>query len=101
MPAGRWFFNGLVDEVRIYRRTLTSAEIRNIAVSSAPPISATISVTGNQLVLHWSGGVAPFQVQVKTNLLDAAWQNYGGPIGSNTLILSPDGAAGFYRIQSP
>jgi alpha-galactosidase len=101
MPAGRWFFDGLVDEVRIYRRTLTPAEIRNIATSTAPPISAAISVVGNHVVLNWSGGVAPFQVQVKTNLLDAAWQNYGGPIGSNSLILSPGGAAGFYRIQSP
>src|SRR6185295_1497182 len=29
LPAGRWFFNGKLDDIRIYNRALTQAEIQN------------------------------------------------------------------------
>lgn len=99
LPAGRWFFNGLMDDVRLYNRALTQAEIRSIAVSTAPPIVAAVAREGANLVLSWTGGVAPYQVRARTNLSEA-WQTYGGALSTNRLALTPTHAAEFYQIQS-
>jgi Concanavalin A-like lectin/glucanases superfamily/Putative Ig domain len=45
LPAGRWFFNGEMDDVRIYNVALTESQIQQI-MSSAPP-----SFSGNPLTL--------------------------------------------------
>jgi Concanavalin A-like lectin/glucanases superfamily/Putative Ig domain len=71
----------------------------NLIVMPAPPIHSTISEDGTNLVLTWVGGVPEYQVQMKTNLLDAYWQDFGGPINTNRLVLTPTNAAEFYRIE--
>jgi hypothetical protein len=195
LPAGRWFFNGKLDDVRIYQRALSQAEIQsvmvdsvnsapsftsnpinkpaavagqsysssiasdaidpnpgdtltfsklsgpawlsvaangalsgtplsadagtnsfvvrvtdsgnlfgdaalNIVVAPAPPILGAISAEGDQLVLSWSGGIAPYQVQRNADLSGTNWQNFGGPLSTNRLAITPSNAAEFYRIQS-
>jgi hypothetical protein len=195
LPAGRWFFNGKLDDVRIYQRALSQAEIQsvmadsvnlapsftsnpinkpsavagqgysssiasdaidpnpgdtltfsklsgpawlnvagngalsgtplsadaginsfvvrvtdsgnlfgdaalNLTVAAAPPILATISVEGDHLVLNWSGGLAPYQVQRNADLSGTNWQNFGGPLSTNRLAITPSNTAEFYRIQS-
>jgi hypothetical protein len=51
LPAGRWFFNGQMDDVRIYKRALSQAEIQSIATSTAPapPRIAAFGLSGSNL----------------------------------------------------
>src|ERR1051326_8255253 len=69
-----------------------------ISVIPAPPIIASVSLQDTNLVLTWSGGLGPFQVQMATDLSTPVWQNVGGPIATNTLSLSISNDAAFYRI---
>ena len=66
---------------------------------TAIPIVATINQQGGNLLLGWSGGVPLYQVQSKTNLLNAGWQNLGSATSATNLLLSPSNAGVFYRIQ--
>jgi hypothetical protein len=33
------------------------------------------------------------------DLVNPSWQNLGGPVSGNNLLLTPSNAAAFYRIQ--
>jgi len=63
------------------------------------PLLETISMQGTILLLGWSGGVTPYQVQTTTNLGIPGWQNIGDSTSATNLILSPSDAGAFYRIQ--
>ena len=65
---------------------------------AAVPIVESISRQGGNLLLGWTGGVAPYQVQTTTNLGVPSWQNVGNPTTATNLILSPSNAGAFYRI---
>ncbi len=71
----------------------------NIVVTPAPPIQAMMSRQGSDLLLSWTGGSAPYQVQVTTNLVNIVWQNVGAPVTTNQMTLSPSNTASFYRIR--
>jgi Concanavalin A-like lectin/glucanases superfamily/Putative Ig domain len=195
LPAGRWFFNGQLDDLRIYERSLTRAELQSVMVNSAnaapsftsaliskppaaagqsyvssiagnaidpdpgdaltyskvsgpvwltvaasgglsgtpgssdvgtntfgvrvtdlgslfdeatltlavtpaPPVIAAISLEGDGLVLNWTGGIPPYQVQLKTNLLEVGWQDCGGLLDTNRFMITPTNTAEFYRVES-
>jgi hypothetical protein len=71
----------------------------NIAVTTgAAPIISTITLQGGDLLLSWSGGNPPYQVQATTDLANPDWQNVGGPISGNSLSLTPTNDVTFYRI---
>ncbi|HET7625985.1 MAG TPA: putative Ig domain-containing protein, partial [Verrucomicrobiae bacterium] len=70
----------------------------SIAVAAAPPIISEISVQDSNLTLNWSGGIAPYQVQMTTNLISPDWENLGGAVSGNSLVILPTNAATFYRI---
>lgn len=70
----------------------------NINVLAAPAISATIFPQGENLLLSWSGGINPYQVQVTTNLSPALWQNFGSTTSGTSLLITPTNSAAFYRI---
>ena len=63
------------------------------------PISLSIAQQGTQITLSWTGGNPPYQVQAASTLASPVWTNLGGPIGTNTLILTPSSTASFYRVQ--
>jgi uncharacterized repeat protein (TIGR03803 family) len=63
------------------------------------PIVEMISMQGTNLVLYWTGGVAPYQVQTTTNPGSPNWQNIGSAISATNLILAPSNPDAFYRIQ--
>ena len=69
-----------------------------INVSPAPPIIPSLFFQGSSLLLNWTGGIAPYQVQVSTNLSDPLWKNAGGSTNGNSLTLRPGSGAMFYRI---
>jgi hypothetical protein len=70
-----------------------------ITVSPAPPIISALSFQRAGQLLNWTGGVAPYQVQMTTNLANPNWENVGGPISAGSLPLAPGGnSMTFYRI---
>jgi len=72
----------------------------NIAVNvmSATPIVVQISQQGTNVMLNWSGGNAPYQVKMTTDLTNPAWQNLGSPGSATSLVLSPTNVSSFYQI---
>jgi hypothetical protein len=87
-------------------RTMSAAEIvalggpkaRGILVP-APSITLAVSLQPSNVLLNWSGGEGPFQIQ-KTFALTThiVWQNVGVPT-SNTNAIVPRGSTGtFFRI---
>lgn len=76
----------------------SSTATLNIAVTAAPPIISGISAQSGSLLLNWSGGIAPFQVQMTTNLVNPVWQDVGGTTTSASLAITPSNSATFYRI---
>jgi len=62
------------------------------------PAAADQPLVDTSLLLSWTGGIAPYQVQVSTNLANLDWQNLLGPTSTNSLTLSTGDPAAFYRI---
>ncbi len=70
-----------------------------IILVQAPPIVASLAIQPGQLLLTWTGGISPYQVQQATNLDNAVWQNSGPPTTGNSMTLTATNDAAFYRIQ--
>lgn len=66
---------------------------------TATPVTATIMRQNGSLLLSWSGGVPPYQVQICTNPASPGWQNWGAASGVTNLVVSPTNAGMFYRVQ--
>jgi hypothetical protein len=70
----------------------------SIFVLAPPAIVATLAPQPGQWLLTWAGGISPYQVQMATDLDNPTWQNFGAPIGGNSLSLTPTNDAAFYRV---
>jgi hypothetical protein len=70
----------------------------NLAVLPAPPIVTSAVGQGNNLLLNWTGGIAPYQVQFTTNFLSPIWQDLGAPFSGNSLLVSLTNERAFYRV---
>jgi len=70
----------------------------NLVVAPAPPIILTIDLQGTNLVLNWSGGLAPYQLQQTTSLAVPTWQNLGAPTGASSLLVPVTNDTAFYRV---
>jgi hypothetical protein len=77
---------------------LSNTATMNILVTAAPPINSAISFQAGGLLLSWSGGIGPYQVQSSTNLASTNWQDVGAPISGNSLSITPSNSATFYLI---
>lgn len=64
----------------------------------ATPITMTISPSGPNVSLGWTGGAPPYVVQQRTNLTMGAWQNVQTNAG-NTTLLPRIAPTTFYRVQ--
>jgi len=69
-----------------------------IDVTPAPPIVSTISFQNSNLLLSWTGGIAPYQVQMTTNLVNPIWNAIGSSINANSMTITPTNVATFYRV---
>jgi uncharacterized repeat protein (TIGR03803 family) len=78
---------------------LSNNATMRINVTSAPPIVVQLTPQGSNLLLTWTGGIAPYQVKTATNLESAVWQNVGGPGNATNLLVVPSDAEAFYYIQ--
>ena len=77
---------------------LFSTATMNLEVLAAPAIVTSAAWQGNNLLLSWTGGIAPFQVQLATNLASPLWQNLGAPVSANSMFLAPTNVTGFFRV---
>lgn len=77
---------------------LSNTATMNLSVLPAPPIVSSISNAANTVWLSWGGGIAPYQIQMSTNLADTNWIDVGSPISSNSFNDVPTNPAVFYRI---
>ena len=70
--------------------------------TAPPPIQLQISQQAGSVTLNWSGGIAPYDVQMTANLLNPNWEDLGTVSGTN-LMVTPSNGPAFYRIvgQSP
>jgi len=79
--------------------SLSNTATMYIAVQAPPPIISSLAFQpGQLLLLTWTGGISPYQVQQATNLPSPAWQNLGAPISSNSFLLTATNQAAFYQI---
>ena len=78
---------------------LSNTATMNIAVTSQAPIVSTISQQADGVLLSWSGGLAPYQVQATIDLANPDWQNVGDAINTNSLFIIPTNSPIFYRIM--
>ncbi|MCX6904160.1 MAG: putative Ig domain-containing protein, partial [Verrucomicrobia bacterium] len=77
---------------------LFSTATMNLAVAPAPPMVISAVLQGNNLLLNWTGGIAPYQVKLTTNLVSPSWQNVGAPISINSLLVLRTNGTSFYRV---
>lgn len=69
-------------------------------LTNAPALRVSIVREGLNLLLNCTGGQGPSQAQQTTGLGPAnAWQNVGGPLHTNVLLLPMDAGAKFLRIR--
>jgi predicted alpha-1,6-mannanase (GH76 family) len=78
---------------------LFSTATMSLPVSAAPDIVSSAALQGTNLLLNWSGGIAPYQVQQATNLLNPVWENLGTSTFGNALTVPATNDTAFYRIQ--
>jgi hypothetical protein len=79
---------------------LSNTATMNLTVAPAPAIVSTaFADPTNGFTLTWSGGIAPFQLQMSTNLAAPNWIDAGDGITSNSVSPFPSNPAAFYRIM--
>ncbi len=71
----------------------------SVNVTAAPPIVLSIAPQGSNVLLNWSGGIAPFQVKMATGLNSAAWTNVGTATSTTNMTITPSNSSTFYRVQ--
>jgi hypothetical protein len=77
---------------------LSNTATMNITVIAAPPIQTSISPQLPNIMLSWTGGIAPYQVQMNTDLTTLNWVGIAGPLSSSSLLITPTNSAAFYRV---
>ncbi len=55
-------------------------------------------VVGNEVVLQWSGGCGPYQLQRSSSLTWMDWANIGAPTTATSYTNTLGGESGFYRV---
>ncbi len=53
---------------------------------------------GNQLILEWTGGRGPYQVQETSHLAGGPWINVGGATTATTRTVPLSGSSKYYRV---
>ncbi len=69
-----------------------------LTVNPGDPIRLDGTSQADTLILRWSGGLGPYQVQRTTNLTDGIWENEGPATTNQSLSLMRTNARSFYRV---
>jgi len=68
-------------------------------VTPVLPIRLRIQLIGSEVLLSWTGGRPPFQVQKTYELTSpVAWTNVGEPVWTNAMVLSVEQSNVFFRV---
>lgn len=78
---------------------LSSFAFMSINVTAAAPLVLQITPQGTNLMLSWTGGVAPYQVMVASQLTQSGWQSLGSPTTATNMIVKPSSAGAFYQVH--
>lgn len=104
----RYFLDAVIDDVAVWSRALSSAELGYLASGNPVPLprnDAPIELlaptrAAASIGLSWVGGRAPYQVQRRASLSQGAWENVGSPTDTTSASVPQDAAAGFFRVVS-
>lgn len=83
-------FNGKIDEVAVFGRALSTAEIMQAA---GAPVTLSIAPAGNQLQITW-----PYGTLLEATNLTGPWTTN---VSASPYLVTPTGGAKFYRVQIP
>lgn len=78
---------------------LSTTATMNLPVTAAPALVATAAAQGGSLSLNWSGGIAPYQLQQATNLVDPIWENIGPPSSADGVVIPMTNGTAWYRVM--
>jgi hypothetical protein len=81
-----WYFG--VDNFGLY----------SISAETEPARIDSVALNDGNIVLDWTGGNPPFQVQRTTSLTSVEWQDAGPTTADRTFTEPATGEAAFYRI---
>ena len=98
---GYWpTYTGYMDDIHIFNRTLSVAEINQLMVSGVPPLppSLTTSVTNKQLTVSWSQSGYILQQNGKVNNA-AGWADISGATNGTYSVTLPATGDDFYRLR--
>lgn len=70
-------------------------------IPPVPPTSLTVIHTNNQAIVSWPSSVSGWTLQTNDDLAKGTWNNYTGPIISNTVTNSPVKGNLFFRLRYP
>jgi uncharacterized repeat protein (TIGR03803 family) len=70
-----------------------------INVVPGSPIRVQLTSQGSNLLLTWSGGIAPYQVSTASDLNATVWRNLDGPIIGTNMLLVPSNRNAYYHVQ--
>jgi hypothetical protein len=58
----------------------------------------SITRSGNGILLTWTGGAPPYQIQTNDTLNPATWVNVGATTTGNSAVVPASGSSAFFRI---
>lgn len=76
-----------------------SATLLVRVVLLAAPLQVSLLSQGEHLLLAWTGGTPPYQVEMTTNLAHPEWLPLGEPTTATSRLVTPSNAATFYRLR--
>ncbi len=103
-PDGTSFFYGAEDDIGVWNRALTADEISYLAAGHQIPATAAplnisaVSLESGQVVVSWTGGAGPYQLQRRASLTSGNWENVGGTTSGMTASDTATAPAMFYRV---
>lgn len=103
-PTGSYNHPLLVSSFAFVDRTLTPLEAAALGgpkasgFAFAAPLMASISRSGNNVVVRWTGGAGTVQVQKATRLTNPDWQSIPLDQGGASATDAITGQAAFYRV---
>lgn len=107
-PSGSYTHELLLNSFMFTDRAMSAEELKALGGPSATgipadititePLKLTISMQAATVVLSWSGGAGPYQLQRTASLANPSWENAGPPTTANTFSETVGSVAAFYRV---
>ncbi|MBU4334910.1 MAG: LamG domain-containing protein, partial [Candidatus Omnitrophica bacterium] len=96
------YFNGFIDEVRIYNRALSAAEIKRLGMGDQPQTASGKYTLQDALNVDGDFTFGGGELDVNGNNINVrdSWWNYGGIFDEETQTVTLDGTTSGHVIQS-